>query len=138
MDDADLDLAVDGAVWGAFGTAGQRCTASSRIVVHKKVYRQFANKLIERAKGLRIGDGADARTDMGPVINADAVHKIMNYIEIGQREDGAKLATGGNRTTKGDLAHGYFIEPTVFTNVEPEMRIAQEEIFGPVTAVIPD
>ncbi len=137
MDDADLDLAVDGAVWGAFGTAGQRCTASSRIVVHKKVYRQFASKLIERAEALRIGDGLVARTDMGPVINADAVHKILGYIEIGQREDGAKLATGGKRLTKGDLAHGYFIEPTVFTNVEPEMRIAQEEIFGPVTAVIP-
>ena len=137
MDDADIDLAVEGAVWGAFGTSGQRCTASSRIVVHKKVYRQFARKLVERAQALRVGDGSDPGVDMGPVINADAVHKILGYVEIGEREDGAKLATGGKRLTKGAHAHGYFIEPTVFTDVAPEMRVAQEEIFGPVTAVIP-
>jgi acyl-CoA reductase-like NAD-dependent aldehyde dehydrogenase len=137
MDDADVDLAVEGAVWGAFGTAGQRCTASSRLVVHKKVYKQFAKKLTERASALRVGNGADARTEMGPVINADAVHKIMGYIEIGEKEDGAKLACGGKRLDKGEHAHGYFIEPTVFTDVAPDMRIAQEEIFGPVTAVIP-
>jgi acyl-CoA reductase-like NAD-dependent aldehyde dehydrogenase len=137
MDDADIDLAVEGAVWGAFGTSGQRCTASSRLVVHKKVYKQFTRKLIERARALRIGNGADTGTDMGPVINADAVHKIMGYIEIGEREDGAKLASGGHRLTEGEYAHGYFIEPTVFTDVAPNMRIAQEEIFGPVTAVIP-
>ncbi len=137
MDDADIDLAIEGAVWGAFGTTGQRCTASSRLVVHKKVYKQFARKLVERAGSLRVGNGADPKTDMGPVINADAVHKIMGYIEIGAREDGAKLAAGGNRLTKGEYANGYFIEPTVFTDVAPDMRIAQEEIFGPVTAVIP-
>lgn len=137
MDDADVDLAVEGAVWGAFGTSGQRCTASSRIVVHKKVYKQFAQKLIERARGLKVGNGADPKTEMGPVINADAVHKILGYIEIGKREDKAKLATGSNRLETGDYAHGYFIEPTVFTDVAPEMRIAQEEIFGPVTTVIP-
>ncbi|HVG38266.1 MAG TPA: aldehyde dehydrogenase family protein, partial [Pyrinomonadaceae bacterium] len=137
MDDADVDLAVEGAVWGAFGTSGQRCTASSRLVVHKKVYQQFTTKLIERARHLRVGDGSDPRTEMGPVINADAVNKIMGYIEVGQREDGAKLAAGGARLTKGEHAHGYFIEPTVFTKVEPGMRIAQEEIFGPVTACLP-
>ena len=137
MDDADIDLAIEGAVWGAFGTSGQRCTASSRIVVHKKVYKQFSKKLAERAATLRVGNGAAPTTDMGPVINADAVHKILGYIEIGEREDGAKLATGGKRLTKGEHANGYFIEPTVFTEVAPEMRIAQEEIFGPVTAVIP-
>jgi acyl-CoA reductase-like NAD-dependent aldehyde dehydrogenase len=137
MDDADIDLAVEGAVWGAFGTSGQRCTASSRLVVHKKVYKQFTKKLIERAEALRVGDGADPKTDMGPVINADAVHKIMGYIEIGEREDGARLASGGHRLTKGVHEHGYFIEPTVFTDVAPKMRIAQEEIFGPVTTVIP-
>jgi len=137
MDDADVDLAVEGAVWGAFGTSGQRCTASSRVVVHKKVYKQFSKKLVERARALRVGNGAEAKTDMGPVINADAVHKILGYIEIGQREDGATLACGGNRLTKGDHAHGYFIEPTVFTDVKAGMRIAQEEIFGPVTAVVP-
>src|SRR5437764_550562 len=137
MDDADIDLAIEGAVWGAFGTAGQRCTASSRLVVHKKVYKQFTKKLVERAKALRIGNGADQKTDMGPVINADADNKIMGYIEVGEREDGATRACGGNRLTKGEHANGYFIEPTVFTDVAPAMRIAQEEIFGPVTAVIP-
>src|SRR5919198_2415676 len=90
MDDADIDLAVEGAVWGAFGTSGQRCTASSRIVVHKKVYKQFTGRLVERAKNLRVGDGLDEKTDVGPVINADAVHKILGYVEIGEREDGAK------------------------------------------------
>lgn len=137
MDDADIDLAIEGAVWGAFGTSGQRCTASSRLVVHKKAHRQFSKKLVERAESLRIGNGADPKTEMGPVINADAVDKIKGYIDIGQNEDGATLACGGRRVTKGEFAHGYFIEPTVFTDVEPDMRIAQEEIFGPVTAVIP-
>jgi aldehyde dehydrogenase (NAD+) len=137
MEDADIDLAVEGAVWGAFGTSGQRCTASSRLVVHKKVYRQFTKKLVERARSLRVGDGADAHTDMGPVINADAAHKIMGYVEVGEREDGAKLACGGKRLDKGEHAHGYFIEPTVFADVDADMRIAQEEIFGPVTCVIP-
>ena len=137
MDDADVDNAVEGAIWGAFGTSGQRCTASSRLIVHKKVYKQFSNKLVERAKALRIGNGADAKVDVGPVINQDAVEKIMSYIDVGQNEDGATLACGGRRLTKGDYAHGHFIEPTVFTDVAADMRIAQEEIFGPVTAVIP-
>jgi acyl-CoA reductase-like NAD-dependent aldehyde dehydrogenase len=137
MDDADLDLAVEGAVWGAFGTSGQRCTASSRIVVHKKVYKKFTQKLVERAANLRVGNGADSNVDMGPVINADAVHKIMGYIEVGEKEDGARLATGGKRLDTGEHAHGYFIKPTVFADVAPDMRIAQEEIFGPVTACIP-
>ncbi len=137
MEDADIDLAVEGAVWGAFGTSGQRCTASSRLVVHKKVYKQFSKKLVERAQAMRVGNGANAKTDMGPVINAEAVEKIMGYIEIGQQEDGATLATGGKRLTKGDYARGHYIEPTVFTDVAPDMRIGQEEIFGPVTSVIP-
>ena len=137
MDDADIDLAIEGAVWGAFGTSGQRCTAASRVVVHKKVYKKFSQQLVERSKGLRVGNGASAKTDMGPVINIDAVEKIMSYIDIGQNEDGATLACGGKRLMRGDYAHGFFIEPTVFTDVAPEMRIAQEEIFGPVTSVIP-
>ncbi|CAN5437603.1 aldehyde dehydrogenase family protein [soil metagenome] len=137
MDDADIDLAIDGTVWGAFGTSGQRCTASSRVVVHKKVYKKFVGKLVERVQTLRIGNGADPQTDVGPVINADAVSKIMGYIEIGQREDRANLAAGGGRLDGGAHAHGFFIEPTVFTDVAPDMRIAQEEIFGPVTAIIP-
>ena len=137
MDDADVDNAVEGAVWGAFGTSGQRCTASSRLIVHKKVYKQFSTKLVERAKALRIGNGADPKIDVGPVINQDAVEKITSYIDIGQNEDGATLACGGQHLTRGDHGHGYFIEPTVFTDVTPDMRIAQEEIFGPVTSVIP-
>jgi aldehyde dehydrogenase (NAD+) len=137
MEDADIDLAIEGAVWGAFGTSGQRCTAASRVVVHKKVYKKFSQQLVERAKALRVGNGANLRTDMGPVINNDAVDKIMGYVDIGQNEDGATLACGGKRLTRGEYAHGYFIEPTVFTDVTPDMRIAQEEIFGPVTSVIP-
>jgi aldehyde dehydrogenase (NAD+) len=137
MEDADLDNAIEGTVWGAFGTSGQRCTASSRIVVHKKVYKRFVQKLVERAESLRIGNGLDEKTDVGPVINEAAVEKILGYIEIGKSVDRATLACGGNRLTKGDYANGFFIEPTVFTDVKPSMRIAQEEIFGPVTAVIP-
>src|SRR5713226_3051211 len=137
MDDADIDNAIEGAVWGAFGTSGQRCTASSRLIVHKRVYLQFVKKLAERAKALRVGNGADPQTDVGPVVNEDAVHKIMDYIDIGQNEDGATLACGGHHLTKGDYARGYFIAPTVFTDVTPDMRVAQEEIFGPVTSVIP-
>ena len=137
LDDADIDLAVEGAVWGAFGTSGQRCTASSRLIVHKKVYKQFSTKLVERAEALRVGNGGEPRTEMGPVINAAAVEKIMGYIDTGQNEDGATLACGGKRLTRGEYANGYFIQPTVFTDVAPDMRIAQEEIFGPVTSVIP-
>jgi alpha-ketoglutaric semialdehyde dehydrogenase len=137
MDDGDLDLAAEGAVWGAFGTSGQRCTASSRIVVHKKVYRRFVEKLTALAQTLRIGNGLNKNVDMGPVINEDAVEKILGYIEIGQNEDGATLHHGGHRLDKGEHRHGYFIEPTIFTDVAPQMRIAQEEIFGPVLSIIP-
>lgn len=137
MDDADVDNAIEGAVWGAFGTSGQRCTASSRLIVHKKVYKEFSRKLVARAKALRVGNGANPAVEVGPVINEDAVEKITGYIDIGKNEDGATLACGGKHLTKGDYAHGYFIEPTVFTDVTPDMRIAQEEIFGPVTSVIP-
>jgi aldehyde dehydrogenase (NAD+) len=137
MEDADLDLAAEGAVWGAFGTSGQRCTASSRVVVHKKVYKKFVDKLTARAKALRIGNGLDAKVEMGPVINQAAVDKILGYVKIGKKEDGATLHLGGKQLTKGDLKHGYFIEPTIFTDVTPQMRIAQEEIFGPVLSIIP-
>lgn len=137
MDDGDLDLAAEGAVWGAFGTSGQRCTASSRIVVHKKVYRRFVEKLTHLAQTLRVGNGLSRHVEMGPVINEQAVAKILGYIEIGQNEDGATLHHGGHRLGKGEHRHGYFIEPTIFTDVAPEMRIAQEEIFGPVVSIIP-
>ncbi len=137
MDDADIDNAVEGSLWGAFGTSGQRCTASSRLIVHKKVYKKFCEKLVERVKKLRVGDGLDPKTEVGPVINQKAMDKILGYIEIGKNEDKATLACGGSRLTKGDFKKGFFIEPTVFTDVKPGMRIEQEEIFGPVTSVVP-
>jgi aldehyde dehydrogenase (NAD+) len=136
MEDADLDLALEGVLWGAFGTTGQRCTATSRVVVHRKVAKKFTGMLTDRAKRLRLGDGLNDKTDVGPVINQDAVDKILEYIEIGRREDKAKMTCGGHRVEKGDLKHGFFIEQTVFARVEPQMRIAQEEIFGPVVSVI--
>jgi len=137
MDDADIDNAVEGSLWGAFGTSGQRCTASSRLVVHRKIYKKFVDKLVEKVKKLKVGSGLDAKSEVGPVINQQAMEKILGYIEIGQKEDKATLACGGNRLTKGNYKKGYFIEPTVFSDVSPNMRIAQEEIFGPVTCIIP-
>lgn len=137
MEDADLDLAAEGAVWGAFGTTGQRCTAASRIVVHKRAYKKFVEKLTERTKPLRIGNGLNKNVEVGPVINQDAVEKILYYIGVGKDEDGATLHLGGARLDKGEYRNGYFIEPTIFTDVAPKMRIAQEEIFGPVLSVIP-
>jgi alpha-ketoglutaric semialdehyde dehydrogenase len=136
MDDGNLDLAVDGAIWGGFGTAGQRCTAASRVAVQKKVYPQFVSRFVERAKALKIGDGLDAGTHMGPVINEQQLNTVMKYVEIG-KEEGAKLSTGGHRLDSGDYAKGWFHEPTIFTDCDPQMRICQEEIFGPVVSVIP-
>ncbi|HST22070.1 MAG TPA: aldehyde dehydrogenase family protein [Blastocatellia bacterium] len=136
MEDADLDLAVEGVLWGAFGTSGQRCTAASRVVVHKKVAKKFTAMLVERTQGLKLGNGLSDKTDVGPVINQDAVNKILGYVETGKNEDRAKLLCGGKRAERGDLKYGYFVEPTVFAGVEPQMRIAQEEIFGPVVSVI--
>jgi aldehyde dehydrogenase (NAD+) len=135
MDDADLDLAVDGALWGAFGTTGQRCTAASRIVVHSKVYDAFVEKLGGRAKKLRVGNGLDANVDMGPSVSAGQKKTVMEYVKIG-RDEGASCIAGGEALSDGDHARGFFHQPTVFANVTPDMRIAQEEIFGPVTAVI--
>jgi len=137
MDDADIDNAVEGSLWGAFGTSGQRCTASSRLAVHKKVYKKFCAALVERAKKLRVGNGLDPKTEVGPVINEDAMQKILGYVHIGKNIDKATLACGGKRITRGDYTRGYFVEPTVFTDVKPGMRIEQEEIFGPVTSVVP-
>jgi aldehyde dehydrogenase (NAD+) len=136
MDDADLDLALEGVLWGAFGTTGQRCTATSRVVVHRKVAKKFTSMLSQRTKQLRLGSGLNDKTDVGPVINKDACEKILEYVEIGRRDDKAKMLCGGRRAEKGDLKYGYFIEPTVFSDVEPQMRIAQEEIFGPVVSVL--
>jgi aldehyde dehydrogenase (NAD+) len=136
MDDANLDLAVDGAIWGGFGTSGQRCTAASRVAVHKKVYGEFVAKFTERAKSLRVGDGLDPATDMGPCVNEQQLKTVMSYVEIGKNE-GAKLAAGGKRIEDGDGGRGWFHQPTVFTDCDPKMRICQEEIFGPVVSVIP-
>jgi acyl-CoA reductase-like NAD-dependent aldehyde dehydrogenase len=136
MDDANLDLAVDGAVWGGFGTTGQRCTAASRVAVHKSVYGEFAKRLVERVKKLRVGDGLDPDVDMGPCINEEQLKTVMSYVEIGKTE-GAKLLTGGNRLDTGAFANGWFHEPTIFGDCSARMRIAQEEIFGPVVSLIP-
>ncbi len=136
MDDANLDLALDGAIWGGFGTTGQRCTAASRIGVHKTIYKEFVNRLVERAQKLSVGNGLDPSMDMGPLINEQQLLTVMNYVEIGKKE-GAKLLTGGRRLDKGDCANGWFHEPTIFADCDGQMRIAQEEIFGPVVSVIP-
>jgi alpha-ketoglutaric semialdehyde dehydrogenase len=136
MDDANLDLAVDGAIWGGFGTTGQRCTAASRVAVHKKIYSKFVEKFVARAEALKVGDGLDPATDMGPCINEQQLNTVMKYVEIG-KDEGAKLATGGHRLTEGKYASGWFHEPTVFVDCDPKMRICQEEIFGPVVSVIP-
>ena len=132
MDDADLELAIDGVLWGAFGTTGQRCTAASRVIVHEKILPAFQKRLIERTKKLKLGNGLDESTDVGPVINNSQLQKIAKYVDIGKKE-GAKLALGG-KTAKP--LPGYFFEPTIFSDVSPDMRIAQEEIFGPVLSII--
>jgi aldehyde dehydrogenase (NAD+) len=136
MDDANLDLAVDGAVWGGFGTSGQRCTAASRVAVHKSVYGEFISRFVERVKKLKVGDGLEATVDMGPCINEKQLKKVMEYVEIGKTE-GAKLLTGGHRLDSRPYAKGWFHEPTIFGDCHAQMRIAQEEIFGPVVSVIP-
>ncbi|MCX6146050.1 MAG: aldehyde dehydrogenase family protein [Candidatus Kapabacteria bacterium] len=134
MDDANLELAVEGALWGAFGTTGQRCTATSRLIVHSSVYDIVIEMIEKQATKLRLGDGLKAETQVGPVINKKAVEKIMSYIEIGKSE-GAKLVFGGEIATGNDLDNGNFIKPTLFKDVTRNMRIFQEEIFGPVLSV---
>jgi acyl-CoA reductase-like NAD-dependent aldehyde dehydrogenase len=135
MDDANLELAVDGCLWGGFGTTGQRCTAASRVIVHERVYATFIERFVARARTLRIGDGLDPQTEMGPSISDTQLRKVMEYVEIGKAE-GAKLATGGRRLGDGAYAKGFFHEPTIFADVTPSMRVAREEIFGPVVAVL--
>jgi len=135
MDDADLKLALEGAIWGGFGTSGQRCTAASRLIVQERVYDRFVKLLAERAASLRLGNGLKMDTDVGPLINDAQGRKVLEYIRIG-KEQGAKLVVGGYRLADGELADGFFIAPTIFADVTPAMRIAREEIFGPVVSVI--
>jgi aldehyde dehydrogenase (NAD+) len=134
MADADLDLATDGILWSAFGTTGQRCTAASRVIVERPVLDELLARLESRAERLRLGPGSDPSTDVGPLINAAAVDKVASYVEIGRRE--GELVTGGGRATDGDLEHGHYFRPTIFSGVKPMDRIAQEEIFGPVLSII--
>jgi len=135
MDDADLSLALEGVLWGGFGTSGQRCTAASRVFIHESVYARFRDMLRDAAARLRLGPGISSDSDVGPVVNEQQMNRVLEYIRVGEQE-GAVLVTGGRRATEGALAHGYFIEPTVFADVEPRMRIAREEIFGPVVALL--
>ena len=132
MDDANLNLALDGVIWGGYGTTGQRCTAASRVIVHEKIKEKFETMLVQRISKLRLGDGLKKDTDVGPLINKAAQEKSMKYVEIGVRE-GAKILIGG----KIPKMKGFFFEPTLFTNCKIDMRIAQEEIFGPIVSLVP-
>jgi aldehyde dehydrogenase (NAD+) len=135
MDDADLDLALDGVLWGAFGTTGQRCTATSRLLLHRKVHDRFLNRLVDAAERLRLGNGLEAGTDVGPLIHEAARQKVERYVKVGL-DEGAELLSGGRRGTGARLAKGWFYRPTIFAGVRPRHRIALEEIFGPVLSVI--
>ena len=135
LEDANLDLALDGAVWGSFGTSGQRCTATSRIIVQKSIVGEFTRRLVERAQALRVGDGLDAQVEMGPQINQQQVETSARYTSIAEKE-GARLLTGGKRLSGDGLDKGFFFSPTVFGGVGARMRIAREEVFGPVVSLI--
>jgi len=135
LDDANLDLALDGALWGAFGTTGQRCTATSRILLQNGIAQEFTAKFVARAKALKVGNGLDESVEVGPQVNANQIETSTRYVEIAQHE-GAELLLGGHALTSGCHAHGTFFEPTVFARVTPQMRIAREEVFGPVVALI--
>ncbi len=135
MDDANLELALDGVLWGAFGTTGQRCTATSRLILHEKIHDRFLDMLAERASRLRLGNGLDESVEVGPCVNEAQREKVHSYVEIGKKE-GAKLILGGEFAKGGDLDKGWFYKPTIFAGVTPDMTIAREEIFGPVLSVM--
>ncbi len=135
LDDADVELSLEGIVWSAFGTSGQRCTAASRVIAHRGVAADVVEKLVARAKKMRMGHGLEASTDLGPVVSKEAQEKVHSYIPIAEAE-GATVAAGGHIPTTGALAKGFFHEPTVLVDVKPNMRVAQEEIFGPVVSII--
>ncbi len=136
MADADLNLALEGAVWGAFGTTGQRCTATSRVYIERKVYDSFCRALVRRAKNIHIGNGLKPRTEMGPLINESQRERVHSYVSSGI-EEGAHLECGGGFAQGAGLKRGYFYQPTVFTHVDPKMKIIREEIFGPVVCLMP-
>ncbi|MBI4230119.1 MAG: aldehyde dehydrogenase family protein, partial [Planctomycetes bacterium] len=131
-----LDLAVDGILWSAFWTTGQRSTAASRLVVHREVEGALVERLVARARAMRLGDGLDEATDVGPVVNRSQLENVDRYVQIGKQE-GARLLCGGEIARDGALAKGFFYRPTIFGGCKPSMRIAQEEIFGPVLSVLP-
>ena len=136
MNDADQELALEAVLWGAFGTTGQRCTATSRLILHKDIYDEFIKKLVERVNKLKLGYGNDNGVDVGPCVSEAQRETVNNYVQIGKNEDKAKLVAGGDYAKEGDLANGWFYKPTIFADVKPGMRIEQEEIFGPVLSVI--
>ncbi len=135
MEDANLELAVEGIVWSAFGTSGQRCTACSRLIVHRAVKDRLVTLLLDRMQRLRVGNGLNPETDVGPLINQSHCDRVHDLVRAGQQE-GARLLAGGRPLTEGDYADGYFFAPTLFDGVTPSMRIANEEIFGPVLTVL--
>jgi acyl-CoA reductase-like NAD-dependent aldehyde dehydrogenase len=135
LDDADLDLALNGVLWGAFGTTGQRCTATSRLILQSGIHDRFLGMLVDKARGLKLGDGRKEGTDVGPLVNDAARRKVEHYVDVGQAE-GADLLCGGRRGQGRDLERGFFFEPTIFARVEAGSRLEQEEIFGPVLSVI--
>jgi aldehyde dehydrogenase (NAD+) len=135
MEDADLALAVEGALWGAFGTTGQRCTATSRLILHRSIKTEFIDRLVARIEKVKIGDGLDESVEIGPLINQAARDKVQAYMEIG-RQEGARVLIGGTAYDTGACANGFFFQPTILDRVTPNMRVAQEEIFGPVLSVI--
>lgn len=136
LDDGDIDLAAESVTWAAFGTTGQRCTATSRVIVQRGALKGFTDRLVAAAEKLRVGDGLNAETEMGPLVNMGRVKAVHEYSEIGKRE-GAKLVTGGTPLTTGEHSEGAFYKPTIFTEVAPAMRIAREEVFGPFVSIIP-
>jgi alpha-ketoglutaric semialdehyde dehydrogenase len=135
LDDADLDLALEGVLWGAFGTTGQRCTATSRLILHRRIHDRFLRRLVDAAEALRLGDGLDRKTDVGPLIHEASREKVERYVEIGL-DEGASLVAGGQAPRGGRTSHGFFFRPTIFAGVTPGSRLEQEEIFGPVLSVI--
>ncbi|HEX2051233.1 MAG TPA: aldehyde dehydrogenase family protein [Actinomycetota bacterium] len=136
MPDADLDIAVEASAWGAFATSGQRCTATSRLIVHEGVRGEFTERLLDRVGGMKVGNGLDPEVELAPVINERQKNRVLEYIALGQQE-GAKLLVGGDDLSDSEHRNGYFIAPTVFDEMAPDMRIAREEIFGPVTGIMP-